>query len=317
MNANRLIDALFDRNSSRSNNVSSDDITVIALDDVAVVMNEVHVDLKDRIKITGSIDDANYVYTTGHNGYDLHCTRVWLYSSKPLQEFSNFYGDSQNYPIVAVINEKLKEAGIEGPEELGVKLKAGILQKIGTNLDDTLLGALGLSKVAYPVDPQHPKPPVDLTASDKDKNQSSGVYLRQKKNPRDGSDEISFSENHMNIKEKANKVIERLLGEYNRPGNHQPISIVAVVIDGEVLPVGGGSNDGNDYIYTTGYNGSDSHTNQVIISSSRPLTPFDDFYGDPSQYPVIDEINAALQAIDFEGLDGFGAGSLAAYDRPS
>jgi len=111
----------------------------------------------------------------------------------------------------------------------------------------------------------------------------------------------------MSTEQKAIRVIERLLGESN-------ISIMGIVSDGEVLPVGDNvGHDGNYYVYTTGYNGSDSYTNQVIISSIKTLTPFDDFYGDPSKYPVIDEINAALQAIDFEGIDGFGAGSLAPY----
>lgn len=106
----------------------------------------------------------------------------------------------------------------------------------------------------------------------------------------------------MNTEQKAKAVIEKLLGE--SPG----ISIVAIESDGETIPVGGDLEDGN-YVYTTGYNGS-SHRSHIIIRSDRPLPEFDDFYGDPSEYPVVAQIGDALEAAGFEGLEGFAAGTL-------
>lgn len=118
----------------------------------------------------------------------------------------------------------------------------------------------------------------------------------------------------MSTYNKAKRVIETLLSEYDspyRPGNdRRPLTIVAVVSDGETIPVGGYRYSDGNYIYTTGYNGSDSHTSQIVIGSSEPLTPFNDFYGDSSKYPVIAKISAALEAAGFDGLDGFGAGKL-------
>ena len=108
----------------------------------------------------------------------------------------------------------------------------------------------------------------------------------------------------MSTHNKAKRVIETLLSEFESP------SIVAVVNDGETTPVGGYRYSDGNYIYTTGYNGGDSHTSQIVISSSEPLTPFNDFYGDSSKYPVIAKISAALEAAGFDGLDGFGAGKL-------
>lgn len=107
----------------------------------------------------------------------------------------------------------------------------------------------------------------------------------------------------MNTEQKAKAVIEQLLGE--SPG----ISIVAIKSGGETIPVSGGLEDGN-YVYTTGYNGGDSTSSHIIIHSDRPLPEFDDFYGDQSEYPVVAQIGAALEAAGFEGLEGFAAGTL-------
>ena len=114
----------------------------------------------------------------------------------------------------------------------------------------------------------------------------------------------------MSTYNKAKQVIERLLGEYNRPGNHQPISIVSIISDGEVIPVSGDGDGQGNYVYLPGYNGADSHKSKIIIQSDEPLTPFNDFYGDPSKYPIIAEISAALEAAGFDGLEGIAAGIL-------
>ncbi len=112
----------------------------------------------------------------------------------------------------------------------------------------------------------------------------------------------------MNVKTKAERVIRRLLGEHIYHPSGANIKVVAIVNDGEVVRVG--DSEGGNYVYTTGYNGSDSHTTSIIIDADNPLNEFDEFYGDPRDYPVIGQISAALEAAGFDGLKGFGAGSL-------
>jgi hypothetical protein len=107
----------------------------------------------------------------------------------------------------------------------------------------------------------------------------------------------------MSLENKAKAVIAHLLGE------NAGLSIVAIAQDGETTPIGDGTRGGN-YVYTTGYNGGDSHTVDIIIHSDTPLPEFDDFYGDASEYPVVSQISAALDAAGYEGLDGYGAGSI-------
>jgi hypothetical protein len=107
----------------------------------------------------------------------------------------------------------------------------------------------------------------------------------------------------MSIENKAKELVAQLLGE------NAGLSIVAIMSDGETIPVGDGPQAGN-YVYTTGYNGGDSFTSDIIIQSDGPLPEFDDFYGDTSKYPVIAQINAALEAAGYEGLEGCGAGKL-------
>jgi hypothetical protein len=106
----------------------------------------------------------------------------------------------------------------------------------------------------------------------------------------------------MNTVQKAKAVIDQLLGESHG------LSIVAIKSGGETMKVNGGL-DGN-YIYDTGYSGGDSNRSHIVIHSDRPLPEFDDFYGEQSDYPVVAQISAALEAAGFEGLEGFAAGTL-------
>jgi hypothetical protein len=109
----------------------------------------------------------------------------------------------------------------------------------------------------------------------------------------------------MNIENKAKELVAQLLGE------NEGITIVGIDDpEGGYIAINGGPEGGN-YIYHTGYNGGDSHdSGGLIIQSSTPLQPFDDFNGRPEKYPVIAQISKALEDAGYEGLDGFGAGKL-------
>jgi hypothetical protein len=108
----------------------------------------------------------------------------------------------------------------------------------------------------------------------------------------------------MNVEHKAKLLIQELLAE-----SSSGLTIVAISTQGETIEVNGSPTDGN-YIYTPGYNGGDSNSSHIIINSASPLQEFDDFDGDASEYPVVAQISAAMEASGFEGLDGFCAGSL-------
>ncbi len=108
----------------------------------------------------------------------------------------------------------------------------------------------------------------------------------------------------MNIENRAKELVAQLLGE------NEGITILGIEdSEGGYIALNGGPEGGN-YIYYTGYNGGDSNESGIIIQSSTPLQPFDDFYGNPRKYPVIAQISQALEAAGYDGLEGFGAGKL-------
>ena len=92
----------------------------------------------------------------------------------------------------------------------------------------------------------------------------------------------------MNIENKAKELVAQLLGE------NEGITLVGIDDpEGGYIAINGGPEGGN-YVYHTGYNGGDSHdSGGLVIQSSTPLQPFDDFNGSPEKYPVIAQISQA------------------------
>ena len=132
------------------------------------------------------------------------------------------------------------------------------------------------------------------------------------------------------ITHKAKRVIDALLGEntgkitvlglYGEDGFIQvDPHLTTSLISGD--PLGDWDNESSqemyglslarcDYVYSTGYNGHDGFSIDILLASTKPLQTFDDFYGPPSKYPVVAEISQSLKDAGYDGLEGLGAGKL-------
>ena len=161
------------------------------------------------------------------------------------------------------------------------------------------------------------------------------MYSRSRMDYAGGSEDVEGLDyttlESISMNNKAKELVAQLLGENNGDSeNHDDsllsdilhgdpfgeyLKVLSVEADGEQFIVAKHSR-GHQYVYTTGYDGGTSRTYDVVIESVKRLREFDDFYGNPSKYPVIAQINQALDEAGSIGqlfcFTGLGAGSLKA-----